>query len=101
MSMLSADVIENKYPDLGKITQYEKKPEYFLVNATSNYTTQYEIEKAEFASSFACLIGIFQILIGICQFHRKDLKLITYQYFRADRHYSKSHQGFHFFFPRQ
>ena len=45
------------------------------VNATANYTNQYEIEKAEFASSFACLIGIFQILLGILQFHRNDFKI--------------------------
>ena len=47
---------------------------WISVNATANYTNQYEIEKAEFASSFACLIGIFQILLGILQFHRNDFE---------------------------
>ena len=55
MSMLSGDVIEDKYPD--------------LLNSTTEEILAYETEKAKFASSFACLIGVLQILLGVLQFH--------------------------------
>ena len=57
MSMLSGDVIDSSYPDL-------------TVNATEDEISIYEKKKAAFASSFACLIGVIQILLGVFQFHR-------------------------------
>ena len=57
MSMLSAEVIEKYFPELP-------------VNASLNDNANFEIEKAAFASSFACLIGFMQVLLGVCQFHR-------------------------------
>ena len=57
MSMLSGDVIEASFPDLS-------------ANASDIDVTRYESDKAMFASSFACLIGLMQILLGVCQFHR-------------------------------
>ena len=53
--MLSGDVIEDKYPD--------------LYNSTTEETLAYETQKANFASSFACFIGVLQILLGVLQFH--------------------------------
>ena len=53
--MLSGDVIEDKYPDLS--------------NSTTEETLAYETQKANFASSFACFIGVLQILLGVLQFH--------------------------------
>ena len=103
--MLSGDVIENAYPDLGKILLFliGRNSNDFLVNATANYTNQYEIEKAEFASSFACLIGIFQILLGIFQFHRVNFKLnaSTFQPIKFTRSILKFVKGFHFFYHQQ
>ena len=57
MSMLSGDVIDSSYPDLSG-------------NATEDEISDYEKKKATFASSFACLIGVIQILLGVFQFHR-------------------------------
>ena len=57
MSMLSGDVIESSYPDIS-------------VNSTDEEIEDYEKKKATFASSFTCLIGVIQILLGVLQFHR-------------------------------
>ena len=57
MSMLSAEVIDEYFSDLP-------------VNASLIDLASFESDKAAFASSLACLIGVMQILLGVCQFHR-------------------------------